>query len=59
MTKYAILTAIGLAIDIITYGTHYFITSVPDVILSVASIVGAIFMLLGLYFYRREKKNSK
>ena len=56
MSKYTIFTYVGLAIVLITFVINQFLCNIPDTIEIALSWVGAILMLIGLYFRNKEKK---
>lgn len=56
MSKYTILTYLGLAIVLITFVINQFVYNISDTIEIALSWVGAILMLIGLYFRNKEKK---
>lgn len=59
MSKYTILTFLGLAIIIVLYIVDYFIYDVPLAIQSVISIIAAVLMIVGLYYRGKENKQCK
>lgn len=56
MSKYTIFTYVGLAIVLITFVINQFLYNIPDTIEIALSWIGAILMLIGLYFRNKEKK---
>lgn len=55
MTKYNILTFIGLAIFIILYVVDFFVADIPTVAVIIISVIAAVIMIIGLYFRRQNK----
>ena len=55
MSKYNVLTFIGLAIFIVLYLVDYFVKDIPTVTVSIISIIAAVIMIIGLYFRRKDK----
>lgn len=56
MKNYYIFTAIGLALAIGLYGIHYFIQPLSTTVLGIGDTIGAVFMIIGLHYYRKSKK---
>lgn len=56
MDKYTVLIIIGCLIDVIFYGVNYFITPVAVPVLSIASIIGTVLILIGAFLRNKNLK---